>query len=246
MGQKSVLEQAKELLKVAKDNPKAFEELSKVHAAAPAAKPAPAPKAPMNAAPKAPMAAPKMPMAAKPAAPMVKDDKPHPPQSPQASAHNVAEGDQSLHHALKILDTPEKQHKMLHHLRSIHEPSQQRSPENRVAGGMPPKAPVEKPMDKKEDVLAIAKELLKAAKADPTQFAELTKMSAVAGLSTSEKEPANKTSEIGLALAEKPAAGSAPQPIQPAKKCMKMSKAEIKNDMANGGWKPKHYKKGAC
>ena len=40
------------------------------------------------------------------AAPMKKDDKPHPAQSAPAQAHNVAEGDESLHHALKILDTP--------------------------------------------------------------------------------------------------------------------------------------------
>jgi hypothetical protein len=177
----------------------------------------------MGMQPQKPGAAP----AAKPAPmpqPVKKDDKPHPAGSPPAQAHNVAEGDESLHHAMKILDTPDKQKSMLAHLRTLHEPSQQRSPANRQAGGMPPQkpnaAPQRPPMQKADmpgtstagagaagvplamtEALKHAKELLKAAKDDPKRFAELRKMSSVAGLATSEKKTA-KTSEMSLAMAE--------------------------------------------
>ena len=162
----------------------------------------------MNPQPQKPGAAPQ----AKPAPapmPVKKDDQPHPAGSPHAEAHNVAEGDESLHHAMKILDTPEKQKSMLSHLRTLHEPSAQRSPQNRQAGGMPPQKPSAPPQAKpamqKADMpgtstagagaagmplamsqaLKDAQALLKVAKEDPKRFAAL-----------------RKTSEMGLALAE--------------------------------------------
>lgn len=63
-----------------------------------------------------------------------KDDMPHAPNTPEDKAHDVIEEDESIKQALAILDTPEKRAKMLEHLRSLSDESQQRSPENQDAG----------------------------------------------------------------------------------------------------------------
>jgi len=179
------------------------------------------------------------------AQPVKKDDQPHPAGSPRAEAHNVAEGDESLHHAMKILDTPDKQKAMLSHLRTLHEPSQLRSPQNRVAGGVPPHKP-NASMNKVDmpgtsiagagnagplamsETLTAVRDLLKIAKEDPKRFEELRKMSSVAGLATSEKKTA-KTSEMGLALAERG--------VQPNPNTMDASKISPSTGIKTGGTK---------
>jgi hypothetical protein len=249
---KEVLKQANDLLKAAKENPEQFKDLTKADdkafgspnskQASSATHPAPAETKPgVNAAKpseeKKPTSDDKdLHKEAMAAAPMKKDNQPHPAQSAPAHAHNVAEGDESLHHALKILDTPEKQKAMLHHLHSIHSPQQQRSPENRVAGGVPaqkPAAPA--PAMKAEDILAQAKVLLKAAKEDPKQFAELTKsFGAPAAPAAAPMAPKANTA---------PKMPAGPKPPGMKAPSMRMSKEEIKADLAKP-WKPKHMKQG--
>jgi hypothetical protein len=149
-------------------------------------------------------------MAAKPPAP-----------APAAHAQPAAQDDGSMHHAMKLLDTPEKQVKMLHHLKGIHEkPAGQ-------PGGMPAKPMMQKPaapapaqgpavqknddmpgtstagigpamtgaLANSEKVIAMAKELIKASKDDPKAFDELM-----------------KTSTLALALSEQSAAKPQPDP----------------------------------
>jgi len=282
---KDVLKQAQDLLKVAKENPQQFEELTKASkGAAPKASPertalekrtmenqrkadlrdkkikkSDIPAADQGgeiSSEKKPSEHPDMQKDAMPAtkpaaaAPMHKDDKPHPPQSAPAEAHNVAEGDESLHHALKILDTPEKQKAMLAHLHTIHGPQQERSPANRVAGGVPaqkpaaPAAPA--PAMKAEDILNQAKVLLKAAKDDPKKFEELTKAfgaPAPAGAPAAPKAPGMAKPAMPKPAGAGPKPPGMGQPAMPKPAGMRMSKEEIKADLAKP-WKPKHMKQG--
>jgi hypothetical protein len=59
---------------------------------------------------------------------------PHSPNSPEDKAHDIVEEDESIKHALSILDTPEKQKKMFEHLRTLQDEAELRSPENEEAG----------------------------------------------------------------------------------------------------------------
>jgi len=61
---------------------------------------------------------------------MAKDDKPHPAGSPEYMAHEVEEHDLPLKRGLSGL-THEKMAQMLAHLRTLKDPSQHRSPENK-------------------------------------------------------------------------------------------------------------------
>jgi hypothetical protein len=65
---------------------------------------------------------------------LLKDDQPHPANSPEDKAHDVKEENESLKQALSLLDTPEKRSKMLEHLRSLQEEADLRSPENQEVG----------------------------------------------------------------------------------------------------------------
>jgi CCR4-NOT transcriptional regulation complex NOT5 subunit len=200
---KNLLETAKELLKVAKEKPEQFQGITKASAAP----------------------------AANGQVPMKKDDMPHAPNTPQDKAHDVSENDDSLNHALKILDTPEKQKAMLDHLRTLHEQSQQRSPENQ-ASGQP--APAQPPQMEKAEVIKLAKELIKAAQ-NPKQFEEMKKAMAAPKMAAPKAQ----------AALPKPAAQAAPaMPKAPKMAGVKMSKDEIKADMASD-WKPK-FRKGKC
>lgn len=275
MNAKQVIEQAKELLKAAKENPEQFQELEKarskdqkgVHnahfgaAAESGTSAVGAHFAPGGASPKTnawakdkhkeklselkDMPKPNLPKSEMDKCgegmPMKKDDMPHAPNSPQDKAHDVAEHDDSLVHAMKILDTPEKQQKMLAHLRTLHDPDQQRSEANREAG----QAPAEKENDMsamgKAEMIKAAKELLELAKNEPAKFEELTK-----GLPQSQAA-ANATDQAVVkaapAMAPAPAAPKAAAPAAPAKKPagMRMTKDEIKADLAKP-WAPKHNK----
>lgn len=62
-----------------------------------------------------------------------KDDKPHPPGSPEDSAHDVAELNRSISSELKGL-SPEGKKKMLAHLRTLKDADKKRSPDNEKAG----------------------------------------------------------------------------------------------------------------
>jgi hypothetical protein len=70
---------------------------------------------------------------------LLKDDMPHPANSPEDKAHDVKEEDESLKQALELLNTPEKRSKMLEHLRSLQDESDLRSPENQEVGQEPMK-----------------------------------------------------------------------------------------------------------
>lgn len=217
MNASKVIEQAKELLKVAKENPEQFKELTKTSEIG------------LSLSEKAP--------AANGGQQMRKDDMPHAPNSPEDKAHDVAEGDDSIQHAMKILDTPEKRKAMLEHLRTLESQDQQRSEENREAGEAPQEQSAA-PMDKSE-VLKIAQGLLAKAKEDPKQFEELTKASAA---------PAPAAAAMPKPQATKPAAPAMQKPpamqAKPAMaKCgpMRMSKDEIKADLKSE-WKPKYKK----
>jgi hypothetical protein len=63
------------------------------------------------------------------AKPVIKDDKPHPSQSPEAKAHTAKQTGETVSQALKPLGGADKS-KMLSHLRSLKNPSQLQSPEN--------------------------------------------------------------------------------------------------------------------
>lgn len=158
---------------------------------------------------------------------MAKDDKPHAPNSPQDKAHDVSEHSDTIAHAMKILDTPERQHAMFAHLRTLCDPSQARSEENKEAG----MAEGDKKMDKTE-MLKAAKDLLELAKKEPQKFEEMAKaMAAPAPAPAAPKAPA--------AMA-KPAAPKMPGMAKPS---MRMSKDEIKADLAKP-FTPKHKKMG--
>jgi hypothetical protein len=62
-----------------------------------------------------------------------KDDKAHPPGSPEDSAHDVAELDRSISEEMKGLSSGEKR-QMLSHLRQLKDKSKHRSKENQQAG----------------------------------------------------------------------------------------------------------------
>lgn len=224
MPKKKVLEQAKELLKAAKDNPEQFQELTK-------AGKKPEPKMVTNGPgqrgqyDKTGTFIPP-----EPKKPLAKDDMPHAPNTPQDKAHDVAEHTDSIPHAMKILDTPEKQKAMLAHLRTLHDPEQMRSPENKAAGETP--AEKEGNMGKTEDILKQAKELLKMAKEDPAKFEEISKTMAPAPAAAPTPKPAG-------------APMNAKQIYPPAKPSMRMSKDEIKADLAKP-WEPKHKKMAGC
>jgi hypothetical protein len=61
-----------------------------------------------------------------------KDDKPHAPNTPQDKAHDVVETHEPLPQAMK--ENKGSQSKLLAYLRTLHNRSQLRSPENRAAG----------------------------------------------------------------------------------------------------------------
>ena len=134
---------------------------------------------------------------------------------------------------------------MLTHLHTIHGPAQERSPHNREVGGVPAQkpahaqanpAPAHKPpahaVMKAEDLLAQAKELLKAAKEDPKQFEVITKALPAAPAPMAPKAP-------GMAKPAGPKMPGMGQPAMPKPPGMRMSKEEIKADLAKP-WKPKH------
>lgn len=62
-----------------------------------------------------------------------KDDKPHPPGSPEDEAHDVVELDRSLREEMAEL-TPEEKSEMLRHLRTLKDKRKWRSAKNRLAG----------------------------------------------------------------------------------------------------------------
>lgn len=62
-----------------------------------------------------------------------KDDKPHPPGSPEDEAHDVVEFDKKLRDEMKDL-SPEGKRKMLEHLRTLKDKSEWRSYKNQKAG----------------------------------------------------------------------------------------------------------------
>jgi hypothetical protein len=150
-----------------------------------------------------------------------KDDMPHAPNSPQDKAHDVSEHADTIGHAMKILDTPERQRAMLAHLRTLHDPSQARSEENKEAGMS---ADEKKPMNKAE-IIKAAKDLIDLAKNEPAKFEELTKAMAA---------PAPAPA------APKPAMAAPKMPAKPAG--IRMSKEEIKEDLKKP-WEPKKSKK---
>lgn len=187
--------------------------------------------------------------------PMTKDDKPHPPNSPEDKAHDVSEHSDTIGHAMKILDTPERQRAMLAHLRTLHDPSQARSEKNKEAG----MSADEKKTMSKAEMLKAAKGLLELAKAEPQKFEELTKTYA-GGLALSEggkskhdrcvedvkaNSPGVKNPHaVCVAEGVKPAAWkkSEAECAAPAENGGRMSKAEIKEDLKKP-WEPKKYKK---
>lgn len=254
MNAKDLLKQAKELLKAAKADPKQFEVLDKATAAPP---PPAAPKArygqntkptkPMPPMPK-PSAPPMKAPSLSPAKPMMKDDQPHAPNSPKDKAHDVAEHMDHMKHALTILNTPEKQKQMLAHLKTLHEPSQLRSPANQHAG-MAPGEKHHAPQMNKAELLTQAKMLLKAAQEDPKQFETLKKEEVVnthGEKSQPEKPLQHKKAEPGMISSDagKSKAASAKAAVSSYKNencSYKMSKAEIKEDMKKE-WKPKFKK----
>jgi hypothetical protein len=65
-----------------------------------------------------------------------KDNKPHPPGSPEAAAHDVVELNHNLFEELKNLSDKDKKI-MLEHLRSLKTKKDLRSPKNRKAGNKP-------------------------------------------------------------------------------------------------------------
>jgi len=157
-----------------------------------------------------------------------KDDMAHAPNSPQDKAHDVAEHADTMNHAMKILDTPEKQKAMLDHLRTLHEPAQLRSPENAEAG-QAPQEHKENPMDKAE-IIKAAKELIELAKSEPAKFEEMTKaMAAPAPAPAMAKPAAPKMQAPRPAMQAKPAGAA------------RMTKEEIKADCA-APWEPKYRK----
>lgn len=68
---------------------------------------------------------------------LAKDDRPHPPGSPEDSAHDVVEEGSPLKGELKQLGAPEKMSKMLAHLRTLKGGQGLRSPANQAAGKDP-------------------------------------------------------------------------------------------------------------
>jgi hypothetical protein len=95
MDTKKLLEQAKELLKAAQENPEKFQDLTKGYS-------------------------------------VKKDDKPHPPNSPEDKAHDISEdGEQIAEAAGKVKGDKSK---MFEHLRTLTDTSQERSPKNKKAG----------------------------------------------------------------------------------------------------------------
>src|SRR6478609_2927042 len=63
---------------------------------------------------------------------MQKDDKPHAPNTPEDKAHDVVEEGQRLPAA--IAQNKGSTSRLLAHLRSLSDPSKQRSPQNQAAG----------------------------------------------------------------------------------------------------------------
>jgi len=65
---------------------------------------------------------------------IAKDDKPHPPGSPEERSHAVAEGMVSLPKAAKQMDAKghEAMHRFFNHLRTLKDPRKRRSPENNL------------------------------------------------------------------------------------------------------------------
>lgn len=156
-----------------------------------------------------------------------KDDMPHAPNSPEDKAHDVSEDNDSIQHALKILDTPEKQKAMFEHLRTLIGADQQRSEANQQAG----ETADEQPVMEKSEIIKLAKSLIKAAQ-DPKQFEEMKKSLTAA--------PAPKMAAPKMAAPKQavPAMPKAPKVGKP------MTKDEIKADMASD-WKPK-FRKEKC
>ena len=166
--------------------------------------------------------------------PMKKDDMPHSPNSPEDKAHDVAEHEHSLNHALKILDTPEKQKAMFDHLKTLHDPSQQRSETNEEAGETPSEERMEHCMDKSE-IIKMAKDLIKAAQ-DPQKFEEMKKAMSAPPPAAPATHPAPKAPKVSA-----PSAAPKMPKLAPAKVGAPMTKDEIKADMASD-WKPKFGK----
>lgn len=164
---------------------------------------------------------------------MKKDDMPHPANSPEDKAHDVSEHTDCIPHALKILDTPEKQKAMLAHLRTLHDPENARSEKNKEIG----MAADEKKQMSKTEIIAAAKQMIELAKKEPAKFEELTKAMAAPA-------PAPAAAMPKPAAPKAPAPAAMMKPKAPAAG-MRMSKEEIKADLANG-WVPKHKKMEGC
>ncbi len=210
MNSKSLLDTAKALLKAAKEKPEQFQDIKKTSAE--------------NLAP-----------AANGQEAMKKDDMAHAPNTPEDKAHDVQEHTDSLQSAMALLDTPEKQKAMLEHLRSICEPSQERSADNQAAGQTTAEAQGAAPQMEKKEIIKLAKDLIKAAQ-DPKQFEEMKKAMAA---------PAKMAAPKAPAALPKPAASAAPaMPKAPKLAGAKMSKDEINADMATD-WKPR-FRKEKC
>lgn len=245
---------------------------------------------------------------------LIKDDMPHPANSPEDKAHDVAEEDESLKQALSLLDTPEKRAKMLEHLMTLSDESQHRSEENQEVGMEKEEHDEKEESEEKEDMekrcwdgykpvpgkkayskgscvkkdedkeseedskekeeskekkdmsksekspLELAKELLKAAKEAPEQFAELTKSMAPAAAPAPKPAASAKPAMPKVKAPSMKVAGMAKEEdeehdekdekkddmekkAKDMSKCgsMKMSKEEIKADLKKE-WKPKFKK----
>jgi hypothetical protein len=110
MDNKKILELAQELLKATKENADFLQELEKASTITGAYSTKPN----------------------KQKTPITKDDKPHPPNSPEDKAHDVAEDGENLKEALKEIRGNGSE--VLSHLRTLKDKSKHRSPENKKAG----------------------------------------------------------------------------------------------------------------
>lgn len=110
MDNKKLLELAQELLKAAKEDPNFIQDLEKASTI----------KDVYSTKPN------------KQKAPISKDDKPHPANSPEDKAHDIAEDGEKLPEALKEVRGDGAE--MLSHLRTLKDKSKHRSPENKKIG----------------------------------------------------------------------------------------------------------------
>jgi len=104
---------------------------------------------------------------------IAKDDKPHPPGSPEERSHAVAEGMVSLPKAMHQVERKghEAMHRFFNHLRTLKDPRKQRSPENNltVKSEEKPENMKEPSKDAKDAIMASADKPMKVQPNRPGQ-----------------------------------------------------------------------------